>query len=322
MALNFSIVKRHPVATGAVIIVGGLILFMLMRGGAGGGVAVSSGPSDAQIAAGMQAQQMQFAAMQQSSSQQFQLAAGNQQIQGQLALAQLQLVAAQDQIGAGLTATAAQIELAKYQTMVAYQAQQDANATSLAGQQAVLKSTYDLAKLSTDALVQQSLLQAQTHMFDTAAFTDVQKLYYQGQTQVSITQSNNQVKIEGIQADAQKYIAKKQGQSSMFGSLLGFAGTALSFFSDPRLKSHIEPKGTLSDGTPLYNYKYLGLGKTRSGPMAPEVESRNPMAVSKRAGFGVVDFGVMQRSASALQHRQIGNEKIVALQRQLTRFAA
>lgn len=309
MALNLTVVKKHPVATGAVIIVGGLVLFMLMRGGGGGSGYVSTGPTDAQIAAGMQQAQMQFAAGQQASSQQFQLAAGAQNIQGQLALAQLQLQGQSEQVAAGLAAMGAQIELGKYQSMLAFEAQKDATAATVALQKEQLKSTFDLAKLTTDSMNLQATLAAQTRMFETAAFTDVQKIYYQGQTQLGIVQSNNQVKIEGIQADAQKYIAKKQGQSSMFGSLLGFAGTALSFFSDPRLKTHVERKGTLEDGTPLYNYKLLGAGRTRSGVMATEVG--NPMAVDRRAlGVARVDYGQVMNKADVLsQYRFIPDQR-------------
>lgn len=311
MALNLTVVKKHPIATGAVIVVGGVVLFMLLRGGGGGTVVAGGGPSDAQIAAGMQAAQMQFAAAQQSSGQGFQLAMQSGQIQGQLALAGLQLEGQSEQISAALAATAANIELSKYQSLLAFQAQQDATSATVALQKEQLKSTYDLARLSTEALTTQATLAAQTRMFETAAFTDVQKLYYQGQTQVAITSSNNQVKIEGIQADAQKYIAKKQGQSSALGSILGFAGTALSFFSDPRLKTHVEPRGTLSDGTPLYNYKLLGTGRTRSGVMATEV--KNPMAVDRRAfGLSVVDYGQVMQRADALElYRVKGSHRFI-----------
>lgn len=298
MALNLTVIKKHPIATGAIVIVGGVALFLVMRGGGSTVIAASGGPSEALLS---QQAQMQFAAAQQSSAQNFQLAMQSGQIQGQLLLAEKSLEGRSEEIAAALAATTGQIELAKYQANLAYMAQQDANATAKQMQKAQLQATVDLSAQQTAALTRQAELAAQTRMFETAAFTDVQKLYYQGQTELGIVQSNNQVKIEGIQADAQKYIAKKQGQSSMFGSLVGLAGTALSFFSDPRLKSDIQRRGQLEDGTPIYNYRMLGV-IPRSGVMAPEVRWRRPNAAMSVMGIGMVDYGQVMQGADPLAH--------------------
>jgi hypothetical protein len=44
--------KAHPVATGAIVIIGGIIFIMIVRGGSGSNAATVSGPSEAEIIAG------------------------------------------------------------------------------------------------------------------------------------------------------------------------------------------------------------------------------------------------------------------------------
>lgn len=295
MAFNIAIVKKHPVAAGAIIVVGGLLLFLMLRGGSGGSVAAgATGPTDAQIQAALAQQGMQFQAGMAAQNYQFQLAAQSADIQGQLALGQLSLTAQQKMIEASLVQLGAQTELAKYQTDIAFAAQKDSNATALAGQQAVLQSTYNLAALNAATQTHQADLSAQVHMFDTAAFTDLQKLITQSNASVMITQSNNQVQMHAIDADTQKYLAKKQGQSSMFGSLLGFAGTALSLFSDIRVKGGVQPTGAyLDDGTPLHEFRYLGIGPKQYGVIAQDVEIRRPDLVDKVAGVRRVRYDLL-----------------------------
>lgn len=289
MKMNFATIKKNPVAVGGIIVVGGLLLFMLLRGGGGATTASASGPSDAQIQAALQAQQMQFAAASQASNQQFQLAQTAQNIGGQIDLAKIGLQGQQAQIDASLAAMGSQIQLTKYQTDVSYQIQKDANATALAGQQAVLKSTYDLAKMSSDATIHLADLQTASHMADTQAFADIQKLYISGQTQTQLANITAGVQIAGIQGDVQKYIAKKQAQASIWGSAFSLGGTALAMFSDARLKTDVEHVGTLSNGMPVYRFKFLGL-QTRYGVMAQEIASRMPEAIGGKLGYMTVDY--------------------------------
>lgn len=55
--------KSHPIATGAIVIVGGIIFIMIVRGGSGGSSgSTASGPSDAQIMADAQIKGAQIAA--------------------------------------------------------------------------------------------------------------------------------------------------------------------------------------------------------------------------------------------------------------------
>lgn len=119
MHLNLEIVKKHPVATGAVILVGGLILFLLLRSGGSGGTTVVQGAS---------------AANPQADNNAFQLQSQAQAIQGQFALTSLQgEISTTQQVNAitGQTNLAgmqehvqlATIDSQNYQTVVAAQTQ-------------------------------------------------------------------------------------------------------------------------------------------------------------------------------------------------------
>lgn len=227
--IDLGVVKKHPVMVGGIVVVGGLLVYLALNhggGSSGGSVAAAAGPTDAQIQAAMAGQQMQYQMGAQASSQQFQLAKEQLDIQGNLALTGLNLQAAHEQVQAGLAVSVAQLDLAKYQTDVSLMAQKDNNATALAGQQAILKNSYDLANLNTTAMMQQNQLQTQSHMFDTQALVDLQTVLSQANAATSITQSNNQVKMAQIQASAQKSASK----SSFFGSLLGAGATLLTAF--------------------------------------------------------------------------------------------
>ena len=64
---SFTYVKQHPVMFGAIVLVFGVLFWMLLNhkasaGSGGGTTVVQSGPSDAQVAAGVQLQEAQLAA--------------------------------------------------------------------------------------------------------------------------------------------------------------------------------------------------------------------------------------------------------------------
>lgn len=84
--------------------------------------------------------------------------------------------------------------------------------------------------------------------------------------------------------------SKSTTQSSGFGldvfGTAGKIGSALGFsLSDEREKEGIEEIGTLADGTPIYKFRYKDdpTGKVHTGPMAQDVEARNPGAVAEDA---------------------------------------
>lgn len=95
---------------------------------------------------------------------------------------------------------------------------------------------------------------------------------------------------------------------SLGGSLLGNSGfgTALGafMFSDEDLKEDIEKVGELSDGTPIFSYRYFDDAENvrRIGVMAQDVEKRNPDAVKELwpGGAKVVDYGKATALARAL----------------------
>ena len=81
---------------------------------------------------------------------------------------------------------------------------------------------------------------------------------------------------------------KTSGGGGIAGSLLGGVGKALGTslgyaLSDKREKKDVQKVGTLADGTPIYLYRYKDdpEEQVHMGPMAQEVEERNPSAVAE-----------------------------------------
>lgn len=80
---------------------------------------------------------------------------------------------------------------------------------------------------------------------------------------------------------------------STIGQIAQIAGPIIGMaFSDKRLKTAIKAVGSIK-GTKMYEYEYKGEpGVKRIGPMAQDVEKKNPDAVIKdpASGFRIVDF--------------------------------
>lgn len=85
-----------------------------------------------------------------------------------------------------------------------------------------------------------------------------------------------------------------QQQSALMGGLaqLGSAGLTAAKFSDARLKTEIEPHGSLGPYN-LYSYRYVWGGPKQVGVMAQEVLSINPGAVVNVGGWLAVDYGAL-----------------------------
>jgi hypothetical protein len=79
--------------------------------------------------------------------------------------------------------------------------------------------------------------------------------------------------------------------STIMGGLLGAAGLAGKFMSDPALKENAEPVGMLNDGQTVWRYNYVGDDRPQIGLMADAVEREVPEAVSRIGGFRAVDYG-------------------------------
>lgn len=76
------------------------------------------------------------------------------------------------------------------------------------------------------------------------------------------------------------------------GSTLSSIGTALGFFSDPRLKENIVPAGREA-GLNLYKFNYIGDDTTYVGVMADEVEKVMPEAVGEYQGYKTVNYDML-----------------------------
>lgn len=79
------------------------------------------------------------------------------------------------------------------------------------------------------------------------------------------------------------------GPSSVGGAPLSNSMYS-SIFSDERLKEDISKVGELSDGQPVYTYRYIGSPVFQLGLMAQDVEKTMPEAVTEIAGFKAVDY--------------------------------
>lgn len=106
---------------------------------------------------------------------------------------------------------------------------------------------------------------------------------------------NNQI---GVQAPPVYQAAVNQGQAGQaqaqnwMNLAGGLGGAGIYKWSDRRLKSNIERKGTRY-GLPWYEYD-IG-GRREEGVMADEVQRLYPEAVAERGGFLMVNYGVLER---------------------------
>lgn len=94
------------------------------------------------------------------------------------------------------------------------------------------------------------------------------------------------------------------GPTSVGGAPLsgggGLGSILSSIFSDERLKEDISKVGELTDGQPVYKYRYIGDNVFRIGLMAQDVEQTHPEAVTEIGGFKAVDYGRATQYASDL----------------------
>ena len=93
------------------------------------------------------------------------------------------------------------------------------------------------------------------------------------------------------EAQMEQYNQKRAARSKGLGSVFGLAGTALSVFSDRRLKENIKRIGETAMGIPTYTFNYLGSRVKDFGVMAQEVIGVIPEAVGFKDGYMTVDYG-------------------------------
>jgi hypothetical protein len=99
-------------------------------------------------------------------------------------------------------------------------------------------------------------------------------------------QTMGQVETNRIIASGQASAARSSSRSSTVSSILGFAGTALAFFSDERLKENVKRIGTTEAGYGVYEFNYKGDNRRYRGVVAQEVRQYRPDLVieDKRTG--------------------------------------
>lgn len=151
MAFDLELLKKHPYATGGVVIVGGLGVFYVLsgRGGSSAPASASAGNSDAEYAATLQAQ-----------SQMAQLSAATQlqqqQTSAQLSVAQLQAGVANRQIDAQQETTDKANEYALASNLISANASVLENADNLAA--ATTQQTNELQYAQNIQSMQDSVL--------------------------------------------------------------------------------------------------------------------------------------------------------------------
>ena len=261
MAFDFTLIKKHPVASGAAVLVGALVLYMLLKGGS------ASTASTAQVAPGNDPASL--AAMQYNAQQQLQQnAAASQFAQQSLAATtqqnlatiqsyqditlgtqanQNQALAIQDQ----LAATQTQAQVQTLQINKAADIQSQAIGAQLA--ETTLSSTnqtqVQMAGISANEQMQKNQLQAsvdqtntiaalQAHVTDTNAALQQNITQLNTQAQVAITQINANTQ-QGI-ANTQASVSKRQSSSNDTATWVGAAVGIASLFCDVKIKTKIE----------------------------------------------------------------------------------
>lgn len=86
-----------------------------------------------------------------------------------------------------------------------------------------------------------------------------------------------------------KYQAELAAYNAQTGALGGLFGSAMSLFSDERLKEDIEPVGETYEGQTIYKYRYKDGGPTQMGVMAQESDPE-AVSVDPFSGFLMVDY--------------------------------
>jgi murein L,D-transpeptidase YcbB/YkuD len=298
--------KANPIPAGAIVIGGVVVIFVIFSNAGGGGVTtVVSGPSDAQIAAEAQLQQLRIQASDANSLRQAQVQMAQFERDVDLANVSASLEAIEsnnatslqietirstrDQALASLSAETAMRGFSAQETAARYAAETSANQTA-----AQLEAT----RLNTQAAVQVETLRNQTELRlgeiagrnqEIALAVDERntQALIGGAVTLAGIQGNNAINIARIEADAAKYSAKQQADAekrkssnSLIGSVIG--GIA-SIFSDERMKTNVSKVGVdPNNGLPLYTYQMNG--EWRLGHMAQDVALAYPAAIVRGPG--------------------------------------
>lgn len=262
---NLSIVKKKPVLIGVGVVGAILITYMIANRGGGNSAASDSGSgtsmgyTDTQVAAASQLAQLQGQLMAQGQDIQGQLALANIAANTQLAmnasdnelqetLAAMSLQASREQLAAEITGMQIQGDIQKMGLQTSYDIQ-------ALGIQSQLESMQIQAQR--DVLMQDAMLAAQTNMANLSATVSLagisaqenvaratidattQQIKYQNELQLGL--ANYDLQEKQVEADASKYAAGKSASasksSSKWGAIASVAGAAIMMFSDINIKT-------------------------------------------------------------------------------------
>lgn len=96
----------------------------------------------------------------------------------------------------------------------------------------------------------------------------------------------------GLKGASDMYKAQMDQYSGLLKGVGNVAGAGIDAFmmSDERVKENIDEVGSLHDGTPVYNYNYIGNKTPQIGLMAQDVEKIRPDAVKEFGGIKHVNY--------------------------------
>lgn len=87
-------------------------------------------------------------------------------------------------------------------------------------------------------------------------------------------------------------------QSNPLTTGLGLGISALSLFSDERMKENVREVGKTHDGQKIYSYNYKGSPTPTMGLLAHQVEKKHPEAVSEHGGMKAVNYREATKDAA------------------------
>jgi len=240
--LNYA--KEHPWATGTIVVIGGIIFIMIVRGGSSSGSSGStvSRPSDAEIAANATIQAAQIAA------------------QAQATQAGAAVNAAQIGAGVQLNSDNKAAEVAMTQIL----ATKELGLATIGAQSEAV-----MTQLNADAATQQAFLNSASGL-KSGDKTKVLQTYVTGQYAPS---------KYNTQGGSVWFPQAGNTAGGIISSAGGLISTIGSVFSDQRLKENIVHIGYDDKGRDVFEYNYKGSKTRRRGYIAQQIARSEPQLV-------------------------------------------